>query len=102
MNTIRLLATTALLAVSTMATASPTDTGLQAPTLAWDCARPGAPTYAEVRDTFGVRDFHRAHRASLHLREVVKRACADGADSLLLVAQPTATGTTRFVASTAE
>lgn len=101
MNAIRLLAA-ALLAASAAATASPTDTGLSAPALAWDCTRPGAPTYAEVRDTFGVRDFHRAHRASLHLREVVKRACAGGADSLLLVARPGARGESRFVASAAE
>lgn len=102
MNAIRLFATAALLAASSIAVASPTDTGLGAPALAWDCARPGAPTYAEVRDTFGVSDFHRAHRASLHLREVVKRACADGADRLLLVAQPTTPGEVRFVASTAQ
>jgi hypothetical protein len=101
MHTIRLLAAAALLGLSSVAAASPTDTGLTAPTLAWDCARPGAPTYAEVRATFGVRDFHRAHRASLHLREVVKRACAGGADSLLLVARPGMQGDARFVASTA-
>lgn len=98
MNAIRLLATAALLALSTAAAASPTDTGLDAPTLAWDCARPGAPTYAEVRDTFGVRDFHRAHRASLHLREVIKRACADGADALLLVQRAGDGATPRFLA----
>ena len=98
MNAIRLFAAASLFALTAGATASPTDAGLAAPALAWDCERPGAPTYAEVRDTFGVRDFHRAHRASLHLREVVKRACADGAASLLLVQQADATGTPRFVA----
>lgn len=99
MNAIRLLATAALLALSAAAAASPTDTGLDAPALAWDCARPGAPTYAEVRDTFGVHDFHRAHRASVHLREVIKRACADGADALLLVRRSDPTGTARFIAN---
>lgn len=98
MNVIRPLAAAALFVLSAAALASPADDGLAAPALAWDCARPGAPTYAEVRDTFGVRDFHRAHRASLHLREVVKRACADGAALLLLVQHADATGTPRFVA----
>lgn len=98
MNTIRLFAAASLFAVAASAAASPADAGLAAPALAWDCARPGAPTYAEVRDTFGVHDFHRAHRASLHLREVVKRACADGAGSLLLVQHAGDATAPRFVA----
>lgn len=98
MNAIRLLAVAALSALSVVAVARPVDDGLAAPALAWDCARPGAPTYAEVRDTFAVRNFHRAHRASLHLREVVKRACADGAGSLLLVQHAGDATAPRFVA----
>lgn len=65
--------------------------------LAWDCDRAGAPGYPEVRDAFGVRDFHRAHRASLHLREVIKRACASGTDRLLLVKRSDGEGRARYV-----
>lgn len=86
------------LALSLDALASPIDTGSQPAPLAWDCARAGAPSYAEVVDHLGVRDFHRAHVASIHLREVVKRGCKGGAHSLLLVARPGADGAPRFEA----
>lgn len=86
-STLRLIAFAGL-ALSLDVLASPVDTGTQPAPLAWDCARVGAPTYAEVVAHFEVRDFHRAHRASLHLREVAKRGCKRGADSLLLVGRP--------------
>jgi hypothetical protein len=94
-STLRLIALAGL-ALSLDALASPIDTGSQPAPLAWDCARAGAPTYAEVLEHFEVRDFHRAHRASLHLREVAKRGCKGGADSLLLVARPGAEGALQF------
>lgn len=55
--------------------------------LDWDCARIGAPTYAEVRDHFGIRNFDRAHDAALHARQVAQRACAAGVDRVLVAAR---------------
>lgn len=66
--------------------------------LSWDCGRPGAPTYSEVRDGFGIADFHRAHHTSLHLRQIIHRACARDVSKLLIVADPNVTRAPRYLA----
>lgn len=98
MRNIVLLA--AIVGLSAPALAAAADTGTNA--LAWECTRVGAPTYAEVRDHFGVGDFHRAHQTSLHLREVIKRACAGEASRLLLVRRDEGKDATRFLAQRAD
>jgi hypothetical protein len=92
MNAIHLVFALTLAVSPLVAGARPADTTRDAgPTpaiLDWDCARSGAPTAGEVRALLDIHDGHRIHRASLHLRELVKRGCAGGSPGLRIVGRP--------------
>ena len=100
MRHIAKLAAIALVGITTAGLAAAAESGGRA--LSWECTRAGAPTYAEVRDHFGMSDFHRAHQASLHLREVIKRACAGDDSRLLLLSRDERAGAPSYLALRAD
>jgi hypothetical protein len=54
-------------------------------TLDWDCTRRGAPTYQEIKASFGIANFHLAQQAAVQVNLIVKRACKREVDRVLVV-----------------
>lgn len=80
-TTLKTLLATTLAAVAVGAAAEPAASGQ----LEWDCARRGAPGYAEVEALIGHRGGHRLHAATVELDRVLDRACKGRTGAVLLV-----------------
>lgn len=63
------------------ACASSTEEG----TLRWECARTGAPRYHEIATAFGYDNYQYMREAQPRLYRDLRRACAGGADAVLIV-----------------
>lgn len=84
MNTKTLiLATIALLASATVQADSSATDGLR-----WDCTRNGAPRYQEIASAFGYENLTQARAAQPGLYRTIRRGCSNGADVLMVRAQP--------------
>lgn len=81
MNTI--LKATAAAAILAAGTASAGDTGTGQ--LLWDCSRTGAPTHEELRQSFGIANFHLASQTRIRLASRLAGACQRGVERVVLV-----------------
>ena len=79
-STLKVLTTIGLVGMATAASA-------EEPTgrLAWDCGRTGAPTYQELRKSFGVANFHLSSQTRIRLASRLAGACKRGVDQVILV-----------------
>lgn len=66
---------------SLAATASSAEEG----TLRWECTRTGAPSYHEISTAFGYDNYQYMREAQPRLYRDLRRACAGGADAVLVV-----------------
>jgi len=79
-TTLKLLTTIALVVMATAATAEES-TGR----LAWDCGRAGAPTYEELRKSFGVHNLHLSSQTRIRLASRIAAVCKRGFEQVILV-----------------
>lgn len=81
MNTI--LKATAAAAILAAGAASAGDTGTGQ--LVWDCGRAGAPTHAELRQSFGIANLHLAGQTRIRLASRLAAACQRGVEQVVLL-----------------
>ncbi len=78
-----ILKATAAAAILAAGTASAGDTGTGQ--LVWDCSRAGAPTHEELRQSFGIANFHLASQTRIRLASRLAGACQRGVERVVLM-----------------
>lgn len=82
MNTsLKAAAAAAAILAAGIAAGSDTGTGQ----LVWDCSRTGAPTHDELRQSFGIANFHLASQTRIRLASRLAGACQRGVERVVLL-----------------
>lgn len=82
MNTsLTTMAAAALLMVAGTASGAEKGTGQ----LLWDCGRSGAPSFGELRESFGITNLHLASQTRVRLASRLAGACQQGVERVVLL-----------------
>ena len=82
MNTsVKTMAAVAILLAAGTASSAEKGTGQ----LLWDCGRNGAPSFDELRNSFGITNLHLASQTRVRLASRLAGACQGGLERVVLV-----------------